>query len=104
MLEEDIHAGIVDKKMTVNKVIGDRILKLAQQELRTEEEIASVGALGRTAAVGLVNKRVVLTNDPGFIEKFGATRRSPPRNRTYPMPDHSRNFNILSWRKPHAAR
>ncbi len=35
MLEEDIRSGIVDKKMTVNKVVDERILKLAQQELRT---------------------------------------------------------------------
>jgi len=39
MLEEDIRSGIVDKKMTVNKVIDERILKLAQQELRTEGKL-----------------------------------------------------------------
>ena len=39
MLEEDIRNGIVDKKMTVNKVIDERILKLAQQELRTEGKL-----------------------------------------------------------------
>jgi ABC-type nitrate/sulfonate/bicarbonate transport system substrate-binding protein len=36
MLEEDIRAGLVDKKMTVDRVINDRILKLAQEELRKE--------------------------------------------------------------------
>jgi ABC-type nitrate/sulfonate/bicarbonate transport system substrate-binding protein len=39
MLEEDIRSGIVDKKMTVNRVIDERILKLAQQELRTEGKL-----------------------------------------------------------------
>lgn len=36
MLEEDIRTGLVDKKMTVDKVINDRILKKAQEELRAE--------------------------------------------------------------------
>ena len=36
MLEEDIRAGLVDKKMTVDRVINDRILKQAQDELRRE--------------------------------------------------------------------
>ena len=40
MLEEDIRAGIVDKKMTVSRVIDERLLKLAQQELRTEGNCA----------------------------------------------------------------
>ena len=36
MLDEDIRAGLVDRKFTVDKVINDRILKKAQEELRTE--------------------------------------------------------------------
>ena len=36
MLDEDIRNGLVDKKMTVDKVINDRILKKAQEELRRE--------------------------------------------------------------------
>ena len=36
MLDEDIRAGLVDSKFTVDKVINDRILKKAQNELRTE--------------------------------------------------------------------
>ena len=36
MLDEDIRAGVVDKKFTLDKVIDDRILKQAQQELRNE--------------------------------------------------------------------
>ena len=36
MLEEDIRSGIVDKKMTVDRVINDRMLKLAKEELRRE--------------------------------------------------------------------
>lgn len=36
MLNEDIRNGLVDKKMTVDKVISDRILKRAQEELRKE--------------------------------------------------------------------
>ena len=36
MLDEDIKSGIVDKKMTLDRVINDRLLKQAQQELRTE--------------------------------------------------------------------
>jgi NitT/TauT family transport system substrate-binding protein len=36
MLDEDIRNGLVDKKMTVDKVTNDRILKQAQEELRGE--------------------------------------------------------------------
>jgi NitT/TauT family transport system substrate-binding protein len=36
MLDEDIRAGLVDKKFTLDRVINDRILKQAQQELRNE--------------------------------------------------------------------
>jgi len=36
MLDEDIRAGIVDKKFTLERVINDRILKRAQQELKNE--------------------------------------------------------------------
>jgi NitT/TauT family transport system substrate-binding protein len=36
MLDEDIRAGIVDKNFTLDRVINDRILKIAQQELRAE--------------------------------------------------------------------
>src|SRR6516162_2971428 len=36
MLDEDIHSGLVDKKFTLDRVINDRILKQAQQELRNE--------------------------------------------------------------------
>ncbi len=36
MLDEDVRNGLVDKKMTLDKVINDRILKKAQEELKTE--------------------------------------------------------------------
>ena len=36
MLDEDIRAGLVDKRFTLDRVINDRILKQAQQELRNE--------------------------------------------------------------------
>ncbi len=36
MLDEDIRTGLVDKKFTLDRVINDRILKQAQQELRNE--------------------------------------------------------------------
>jgi len=36
MLDEDIRAGVVDKKFTLERVINDRILKRAQQELKNE--------------------------------------------------------------------
>ena len=36
MLDEDIRAGLVEKTFTLDRVINDRILKLAQQELRNE--------------------------------------------------------------------
>ncbi len=39
MLDEDIRAGLVDSKFTVDRVINDRILKLAQQELRAEGKL-----------------------------------------------------------------
>ena len=40
MLEEDIRSGIVDKKMTVDRVINDRVLKLAKEELKREGRLA----------------------------------------------------------------
>ena len=39
MLDEDIRAGLVDKNFTLDRVINDRILKLAQQELRAEGKL-----------------------------------------------------------------
>lgn len=36
MLDEDIRAGVVEKTFTLDRVINDQILKLAQQELRAE--------------------------------------------------------------------
>jgi hypothetical protein len=36
MLDEDVRNGLVDKKMTLDKVINDRILKKAQEELKTD--------------------------------------------------------------------
>lgn len=36
MLDEDIRAGLIDKNFTLDRVINDRILKIAQQELRAE--------------------------------------------------------------------
>jgi len=36
MLDEDIRSGVVDKKFTLDRVINDRILKQAQQELKNE--------------------------------------------------------------------
>lgn len=36
MLDEDIRTGLVDKSFTLDRVINDRILKIAQQELRAE--------------------------------------------------------------------
>ena len=40
MLDEDIRTGVVDKKMTLDKVINDRILKKAQEELRKEGRLS----------------------------------------------------------------
>jgi ABC-type nitrate/sulfonate/bicarbonate transport system substrate-binding protein len=39
MLDEDIRAGVVDKKFTLDHVINDRILKQAQQELKAEGKL-----------------------------------------------------------------
>ncbi|HEY1373645.1 MAG TPA: ABC transporter substrate-binding protein [Candidatus Binatia bacterium] len=36
MLDEDIRNGIVDKSMTLDKVVNERVLKRAQDELRAE--------------------------------------------------------------------
>lgn len=36
MLDEDIRTGLVDKTFTLDRVVNDRILKVAQQELRAE--------------------------------------------------------------------
>jgi NitT/TauT family transport system substrate-binding protein len=40
MLDEDIKSGVVDKKFTLDRVIDDRILKQAQQELRKEGKLS----------------------------------------------------------------
>jgi ABC-type nitrate/sulfonate/bicarbonate transport system substrate-binding protein len=39
MLDEDIRAGLLDKSFTLDRVINDRILRIAQQELRAERRI-----------------------------------------------------------------
>lgn len=39
MLDEDIRAGAVDKNFTLDRVVNDRILKIAQQELRAEGKL-----------------------------------------------------------------
>ena len=39
MLDEDIRAGLLDKNFTLDRVVNDRILKIAQQELRAEGRI-----------------------------------------------------------------
>ena len=39
MLDEDIRTGLVDKKFTLDRVINERILKQAQQELRSEGKL-----------------------------------------------------------------
>lgn len=36
MLDEDVRNGLIDKNFTLDRVINDRILKIAQQELRAE--------------------------------------------------------------------
>jgi ABC-type nitrate/sulfonate/bicarbonate transport system substrate-binding protein len=36
MLDEDIRSGVVDKKFTLERVVDERILKQAQQELKKE--------------------------------------------------------------------
>jgi NitT/TauT family transport system substrate-binding protein len=39
MLDEDIRTGVVEKNFTLERVINDRILKLAQQELKAEGKL-----------------------------------------------------------------
>ena len=39
MLDEDIRNGVVEKNFTLDRVVNDRILKIAQQELRAEGKI-----------------------------------------------------------------
>jgi ABC-type nitrate/sulfonate/bicarbonate transport system substrate-binding protein len=39
MLDEDIRTGLVDKSFTLDRVVNDRLLKVAQQELRAEGRI-----------------------------------------------------------------
>jgi NitT/TauT family transport system substrate-binding protein len=41
MIDEDVRAGLVDRNLTVDKVIDERILKVAQQELRKEGKLGS---------------------------------------------------------------
>jgi ABC-type nitrate/sulfonate/bicarbonate transport system substrate-binding protein len=39
MLDEDVRTGLIDKSFTLDRVINDRILKLAQQELKAEGKL-----------------------------------------------------------------
>ena len=39
MLDEDVRSGVIDSKFTVDRVINDRILKIAQQELKAEGKL-----------------------------------------------------------------
>ncbi len=39
VLDEDKRAGLVDNKMTIDQVINDKVLKVAQQELRAEGKL-----------------------------------------------------------------
>ncbi|MEA2658182.1 MAG: hypothetical protein QOF64_767, partial [Candidatus Binatota bacterium] len=39
MLDEDIRSGVVDKKFTLDRVVDERVLKQAQQELRSEGKL-----------------------------------------------------------------
>lgn len=39
MLDEDIRNGLIDKSFTLDRVVNDRILKIAQQELRAEGKL-----------------------------------------------------------------
>ena len=39
MLDEDIRNGVVEKTFTLDRVVNDKILKIAQQELRAEGKI-----------------------------------------------------------------
>ncbi len=39
MLDEDIRTGLLDKNFTLDRVVNDRILKIAQQELRVEGKL-----------------------------------------------------------------
>lgn len=39
MLDEDIRSGVIDSKFTLDRVINDRILKIAQQELKAEGKL-----------------------------------------------------------------
>jgi hypothetical protein len=43
MLDEDIRAGVVDKNFTLDRVIDDKLLKQAQQELRKDGRLKSSG-------------------------------------------------------------
>ena len=40
MLDEDVRAGLVDRNLTLDKIIDERFLKLAQQELRKEGKLS----------------------------------------------------------------
>ncbi len=39
MLDEDIRTGLLDKNFTLDRVVNDRILQIAQQELRGEGKL-----------------------------------------------------------------
>ena len=39
MLDDDIQTGLVGKSFTLDRVVNDRILKIAQQELRAEGKL-----------------------------------------------------------------
>jgi len=39
MLDEDVRMGLVDRSLTLDKIIDERLLKIAQQELRKEGKL-----------------------------------------------------------------
>ena len=39
MLDEDVRMGLVDRSLTLDKIIEERLLKIAQQELRKEGKL-----------------------------------------------------------------
>ena len=39
MLDEDVRIGLVDRSLTLDKIIEERLLKIAQQELRKEGKL-----------------------------------------------------------------
>ena len=80
MLDEDIRSGVVDRKFTLHRVIHDRILKQAQQELRNEGRLKPQTPLSCIVAPGGLQNESFDGHEDGLIEYALLSMSSLPKS------------------------